>query len=73
MSARKPEWKQGNPRDQVVALLMGVEGKVHNLLTGVYGTITTSAATKLAPVLDELQHVQNLVKNLPPGEWDKDG
>jgi hypothetical protein len=63
-----PLWRQANPRDQLVAILMAVEGTLSNVVDGIYGKNTNGTEqTKLA--MQRLQEAQSIVAGLPTGVW----
>jgi hypothetical protein len=67
---RRRAYKQNNPRDQALVLLMSIEGTVSNLRDGVYGTLTRFGRIKTKFLEEQLARTRELVNNLPEGEWE---
>ena len=62
---RRPEWKQENPRDQLVVLFSSLEGNYENL-HGLKGLDCSDIRVRITGLFRE---IQGLLKSMPPGEW----
>lgn len=57
---RKPEWKQGTPRDQIVALLSALEGEI---------LVARIDAAKMARMSSFLEDAKTILSQMPHGDW----
>ncbi len=63
MSTRKPEWRQQTPRDQMVVVLMSLEGTYQNMRDGV--TPAAIAAERINSLFEDMHALMQLVD----GKW----
>lgn len=63
---RRPEWKQTNPRDQLIAVLHAAAGFANNISNGVYKPEDVPAkASRIEELLAQAQELTSMVN----GEW----
>ena len=60
---REVEWKQGNPRDQLVAILMAIEGHACNIGDGI------PPKSPAKRIQDFCAQAQRILKNMPEGKF----
>jgi len=64
---RKPEWKQSNPADQIVAIVSAISGIASNMVEGVY---TMDEVHKKAAKIEEYcEDLVVLAKMTPSTKW----
>lgn len=63
---RRPEWKQANPRDQLVAVLMAAEGWADNIVAN-----KSSIAKQTQRIHDLFEQAHELI-NMLDGSWPED-
>lgn len=69
---RRERWRQNNPRDQLVGLLMGIEGHYLNMVDRLRKLKPYSTDPKSISQADKLfGETQEIIKQLDPGEWKK--
>lgn len=61
---RNPEWRQKNPKDQLVTVVGAAQGYIDNIKAGIY----VNPAPVLDKVFDLLSQAQELTK-MVHGEW----
>lgn len=63
---RQPNWGQENPRDQARVILGAIEGDLSNMIEGI-----GDSKIQLQRMHTFLYQVEELVRDLPEGKWDK--
>ena len=64
---RMINWGQDNPNEQLLAYLASIKGDISNLQEGIGNPVAT-----LRRMYAFVSQCQDLAKELPKGEWDKD-
>jgi hypothetical protein len=69
---REKHWKQANPRDQVISMLMSAEGRLECIRIGCHGNVPSNVKNAIRCAQYKLQDAQKVLPSLPAGEWDRE-